>query len=241
MGSMCGRAVTAQSVTEIQDLMRATSRPGRELAPNWNVAPTDELYMVRDKQAEDAGAVREIDIAKWGLVPSWAKDPKVGARMINARVETIQTSGAFKKAFAKRRCLIPVDGYYEWRTLDEKDSKGKPIKQPYFIRNARGPIFALAGLYEWWKQPDDQWLLSATIITQPADPAMAELHDRMPLVVPDFQWDWWLDESFHVDVEELQPVEREMYPVSRAVNSIRNNGPQLVEPVEVGPGGASAG
>ncbi len=228
---MCGRAATAQSVGQIRDLMHATVLPERRLDPNWNLAPTDDMYVVRDRKPEDAGLERSVDIARWGLVPSWAKDINIGARMINARVETIETSGAFKKAFAKRRCLVPVDGYYEWRTLNEKDPKGKPIKQPYFIHNARGPIFALAGLYEWWKQPDEQWLMTSTIITQAADKDMRELHDRMPLVVPDFQWDWWLDSSFHVDIEELQPVERDVYPVSRAVNSIKNNGPELTEPV----------
>ena len=230
---MCGRAATALSIPEIRNQMAATADPGRELAPNWNLAPTDEMYMVRDRASDEAEAVRSVEIARWGLVPSWAKDAKAGARMINARAESIETSGAFKRAFVKRRCLVPINGYYEWRTLERKDAKGKAIRQPYFIHNARGPILALAGLYEWWKQPDGEWLLSSAIITQPADPAMRELHDRMPIVVPDFQWDWWLDSSFHVDIEELAPVERAMHPVSRAVNSVANNGPELIEPIEL--------
>jgi putative SOS response-associated peptidase YedK len=179
---------------------------------------------------------------RWGLVPSWAKDPSVGARMINARMETVHEKPAFRTAFAKRRCLLPADGYYEWVTA-AGPLAGKTHKQPYFIAPADGSVMAMAGLYEYWRDrsvADDDapgaWLTTCTVITTDATDAAGRIHPRMPLTLPPDAYDSWLDPRHH-DTEQLRSLlqlpahgEVEVRAVSTAVNSVRNNGPELLGP-----------
>jgi putative SOS response-associated peptidase YedK len=190
-----------------------------------------------------AGPVRQLRLLTWGLVPSWAKDVKIGGRMANARAETVLDKGSFAKAALSRRCLVPADGWYEWQqSPTETDAKGKPRKQPFFIHRADGAPAAFAGLYEFWRDrslPDEDpaaWLTTFTIITTDADPGMDRIHDRQPLVLDPPLWEAWLDpdEQDPGVVRELlayaAPGRFEAYPVGRAVGSVRNNGPGLLEP-----------
>ncbi|MGH3479996.1 MAG: SOS response-associated peptidase, partial [Nocardioidaceae bacterium] len=203
--------------------------------------------VVERKDREDPDTVtRKLTTLKWGLVPSWAKDPAIGNRMINARMETVAEKPAFKRAFAVRRCLLPADGYYEWYTTEQK-VKGKPVKQPYFIHPADGGVLAMAGLYEIWRNKeiedpdaDDAWLWTCTVLTTSSTDELGRIHDRMPLLVEKERYDAWLDPRVS-DTDTLlgllvpaAPGRLEAYPVSRAVNSVKNNGPQLMERVPEG-------
>jgi len=233
---MCGRAATAQSIVEIRKQMHATAVPERELAPNWNTAPTQEMYIVVDRADKETEQFeRAVEIAKWGLVPSWAKDAKGGGKLNNARCETVADKPSFKTAYAKRRCLIPVTGYYEWYETNQLNAKGKPEKQPFYMHDPAGQALVFAGLYEWWKprdDPDAEWLLTCTILTKDADERVSRIHDRMPVMVGADQWAWWLDNTGPVDVNEIQSVPLDAYPVSMAVNNSRSEGPQLIEPID---------
>ncbi|MFD6309504.1 SOS response-associated peptidase [Streptomyces nigra] len=243
---MCGRYASTRSPEDLAQLFRVTEwHPEEVLEPSWNVAPTDDVWAVLERRprgaGEDAPPARMLRPLRWGLVPSWAKDPRTGARLINARVETVHEKPAFRRAFVKRRCLLPADGFYEWEQLRDETS-GKVRKQPYFIHPEDGGVLALAGLYEFWRDPavkdDDDpaaWLLSCTIITTEATDAAGRVHPRMPLALPPDHYDTWLDPR-HESTDDLrallvQPAEGHLAarPVSTAVNSVRNNGPQLVE------------
>jgi putative SOS response-associated peptidase YedK len=197
------------------------------------VAPTNDIYAVTAD-----GGVRRVEAFHWGLVPGWAKDPKVGSRMINARAETLATKNAYKPAFKRRRCLIPADGFYEWKKLP-----GKKQKQPYFISRPDGERYAFAGLWEVWRGPKDAEgnrtgdpLRSATIITTTPNDTMAEIHDRMPVILPATAWDQWLDPA-NDDIDTLgrllvpsPPVLTHLQPVSTLVNNVRNKGEELMRP-----------
>jgi putative SOS response-associated peptidase YedK len=200
----------------------------------------------------DATPARELRVVRWGLVPSWAKDISIGSRLINARAETVSEKPSFRRAFAKRRCLLPADGYYEWQVLEGKGPKGKNLKQPFFIHRADGGPLAFAGLYELWRDrehPDgdpDAWLWTATIITTSAPDELGQIHDRMPMVIAPDSWADWLDPG-NSDVGDLRALLAPAaarglatYPVSTAVNAVRNNGPELIEPVPAPLGAPSA-
>ncbi len=187
------------------------------------------------------GGVRELRVVRWGLVPFWAKDISIGSRLINARAETVATKPAFRRAFARHRCLLPADGFYEW----EKSGDPKhPAKQPYFIRREDGGVLAFAGLYELWRdreRPDDDpgaWLWTATIITTRAEDEVGRIHDRMPMVIAPARWADWLDptatsaEALHGLMTPAASAHLTTYPVSTEVNSVRHNGPGLIEPME---------
>jgi putative SOS response-associated peptidase YedK len=192
-----------------------------------------------DLAAGGAG-VRELRVVRWGLVPSWAKDISIGSRMINARAETVASKPAFRRAFARHRCLIPADGYYEWMKVGDP---AHPRKQPYFIHRADGGVLAFAGLYELWRdrsRPDEDpgdWLWTATIITTQAADEVGQIHDRMPMVIDPARWADWLDPAstdagaLHDLLAPAVTAHLASYPVSTEVNSVRNNGPQLIEPV----------
>jgi putative SOS response-associated peptidase YedK len=229
-------------------LFRVDTWPATEaLAPNWNVAPTDDVWGVLERAPHDDGGVaaprRELRPLRWGLVPSWAKEPKIGARMINARVETVHEKPAFRRAFVKRRCLLPADGFYEWQP-GKDPATGKARKQPYFIHPEDDQVMALAGLYEYWRDPavtqDDDpaaWLMTCTIITTEATDAAGRVHPRMPLALTEDHYEAWLDPT-HQDPDELrallgQPAggHLDARPVSTAVNNVRNNGPHLLDAV----------
>ena len=233
---MCGRYVSATPPDELAKYFGATPPPADlALPPNHNVAPTQTVYAVRER-----ADTRSLDPLHWGLVPFWAKDPKIGNRMINARAETVARKNAFRVPFTRRRCIIPADGFYEWRRLE-----GSKRKQPMFISRPDGEPFAFAGLWEQWRDtnnldPDGEplELHSCTIITCEANEAMSEVHDRMPVVLPPSAWDFWLDPA-NRDAEAaaglLVPAPSSlirMHPVSTEVNNARNKGAHLIEPAE---------
>ena len=233
---MCGRFVSSSppdelaayfGVDQVAEGVQDADRP-----PNYNVAPTqDVLAVVEDDQ------MRYLDAFHWGLVPSWAKDAKIGNRMINARAETLASSNAFKSSFAKRRCLVPADGFYEWKKLA---GEGKKVqKQPMFIARRDGAPVAFAGLWSVWRGPDhdQEPLRSLTIVTTTPNETMRPIHDRMPVVLPEAAWRTWLDrdnQDLDVLAGLLVPAADdllEVRPVSTEVNNVRNNGPQLIEAV----------
>jgi putative SOS response-associated peptidase YedK len=201
----------------------------------------------------DTDPVRELRIVRWGLVPSWAKDVSIGSRLINARAETVSTKPAFRRAFARRRCLLPADGFYEWQAAGDGPHARK---QPYFIHRPDGGVLAFAGLYELWRDPavpdgdPDAWLWSATIITTRAPDDLGKIHDRTPMVIEPARWADWLDPgqadetALHALLAPAVSGGLTSYPVSTEVNSVRHNGPGLIERVNPDPepaGTASAG
>lgn len=245
---MCGRYVSTRSPQELTRIFDVVEwRPEETLEQNWNVAPTDEVYAVLERAArgegEGAPVRRELRTPRWGLVPSWAKDPKIGSRLINARVETVHDKPAFRRAFARRRCLLPADGFYEWEQVKD-ETTGKVRKQPYFIHPADGEVMALAGLYEYWRNPEVEngddpaaWLLTCTVITTEATDEAGRVHPRMPLALAADHYEDWLDPR-HEDPDHLRALltrpadgELDARPVSTAVNNTRSNGPQLLDAV----------
>lgn len=248
---MCGRYASARKKHELLEEFQVEldGDPDKELGPDYNVAPTKNVYAVLSRVPKEAErAVRQLRIVKWGLVPAWAKDPSIGSRMINARIETVAQKPSFRQAFAKRRCLLPADGYFEWMPIEgdkgDKSGKGdKKKKQPYFIRPEDGGVLAMAGLYEFWKDPtradDDplKWLVTCTVITTDAEDDLGRIHDRMPMMIERDRWADWLDPKL-TDTEDasrlLVPADTgrlTAVPVSTAVNNVRNNGPDLIEPL----------
>jgi putative SOS response-associated peptidase YedK len=250
---MCGRYAAAKDPDALVEEFEVAAAPEEALMPDYNVAPTKKVYAVVEK-AHDDGPTRSLVIARWGLVPSWAKDPSIGSRMINARAETVAEKPAFRRAFAKRRCLIPADGYYEWYLPTSPDAPvgkgGKPLKQPFFIHPADGSSLAMAGLYEWWRDPtreDDDpqaWRLTCTVITTEASDSVGRIHDRMPMTIARKDWQAWLDPARGADeagplLVPAMSAALDAYPVSTLVNSVRNNGPELIAPLpaeDVAPG-----
>lgn len=246
---MCGRFGASWGVDDLVEefeLGRADV-PEELLEPDYNVAPTKPVYAVvqrrRRGEPEDAEPVRRLVTVRWGLVPFWAKDPKIGARMINARVETVAEKPAFREAFAKRRCLVPADGYFEWYAAENASGR-RPAKQPFFIRRRGGGMLAMAGLYEFWRDParerddPDAWLASCTVLTTTAGDAVGAIHDRQPMFVEPAGYAAWLDPAAP-DPPALRDLlvpspgaGLEAYPVSKAVNDHRNSGAELIEPLD---------
>ena len=231
---MCGRFVSTATPSQLADYLRADAVRTEALDPSWNVAPTDAVYAVAERRSgEDDGAQRILGAYKWGLVPFWAKDAKGGARMINARAETLESK--FRRTFERRRCLVPADGFYEWEKLEGGG------KQPWFIHRADGAPMVFAGLWEVWKpegaSDEDEPLRTCSIITTSANELLARIHDRMPAVISPHDWDLWLDRSV-TDPAALRhllapadPRQFDMFEVSTAVNSVRNNSGELVTPI----------
>jgi putative SOS response-associated peptidase YedK len=232
---MCGRYVSVSSPTILAERfgveeLRVTEPP----EPNYNVAPRAEVPVV----AESSQHQRVLDLVRWGLVPSWAKDIKIGDRMINARAETVMTTNAYKRAFERRRCIIPADGFYEWQKIPHRKTK-----QPWFFRRRDGEPLAFAGVWEIWHDPNDAdpdapRIRSCAIITTNANELVEPIHDRMPVALPESEWDAWLDRD-NKDVDALQrllvPVpadEMEAWPVSTLVSKADNNGPELLDRVD---------
>lgn len=228
---MCGRyAATANpdELVEEFEISFVADEMAEVARPRFNIAPTDLVPGVLERASGDDGLTRKLVPLRWGLVPSWAKVP--GSTMINARVETLTEKPAYRKAAAARRCLLPAVGYYEWRA-ETPEGAPRPVKQPYFLYPQTG-LFVMAGLYEFWKGPEG-WLSSTTIITTEATDELGWVHDRMPMTVPRDAWDEWLDPGLTnatVAVALLRtPISLGHRRVSRAVNSVRNDGPQLIE------------
>ena len=220
------------------------------LAPDYNVAPTKEVYAVVERPPsadKEHPPQRQLRVLTWGLVPFWAKDPSIGNKMINARMETVTEKPAFRRAFASRRCLLPADGYYEWYATEQRTKAGKPLKQPFFIHPRDGSVMAMAGLYEIWRDPtrddDDpqRFRWTCTVLTTSAEDDLGHIHDRMPLLVERERYGAWLDPT-RSDPEVLTellvpaaPGRLEAYPVSTMVNSVKNNGPELLAPLATEP------
>ncbi|APF40024.1 SOS response-associated peptidase [Neomicrococcus aestuarii] len=247
---MCGRYVMARAVGDLVALAEAEADENLELRQSWNVAPTTDVPIVLERLVDDA-MTRRLEVARWGLIPGWAKDASVGVRAFNARSETIIEKPTFRSAIKSKRCAIPVDGYYEW--LKPETPKGK--KRPFFVHPADDSMIFFAGIYEWWKdktaeavEGEEAWVLSCSIMTMasPAvddpDPVLAELgqlHDRLPVPLGAEALTEWLnpenkDAAAMVDLATSQAFEvastwnlREVGP---AVGNVRNNGPELVEP-----------
>lgn len=217
--------------------------------PDHNVAPSKQAPVVLTRPlrgaAEGSDPVRQLRLLTWGLVPSWAPDPSVGARMTNARSETVLDKPAFARAASRRRALVPITGWYEWQASPvATDARGKPRKQPFFITRADEQPLALAGLYEFWRVPDAppedplSWVASFTILTTAAEPGLDRIHDRQPVALEPGAWGDWLDPALTApaDVQHLLdrsqvPGRFQAWPVSTAVNSSRSNGPGLLEPL----------
>lgn len=215
---MCGRFTLSQPAEAIASTFQSTIP---ELAPRYNIAPTQPVPTIIS-----AGDRRQFQMLRWGLIPSWAKDPAIGAKLINARAETVAEKPSFRSAFRHRRCLIIADGFYEWQRQEGK-------KQPFYFRTSNGQPFAFAGLWEHWQNPDGEAIDSCTIITTEANEILQPIHDRMPVILNSKDYDLWLDTSQTTSqlIQLLQPfpsTEMTSYPVSTKVNKPTNNTPELI-------------
>lgn len=222
---MCGRLSLIATGDLISDLFALVESPDWD-GPRYNLAPTQDLFCVVQ---EDAGRVGQA--LRWGLVPTWAKDLKVGYRLINARSETAASKNSFRSAFKRRRCLIVTDGFYEW------DRQGK-VKLPWRIGMDDWQPFALAGLWERWKSPDDEWIRTCTILTTQANPLVGRIHDRMPCILPRSAWDTWLDRDLD-DADALGALlapaptaAMAMVRVSTHVNNARHEDARAAAPLD---------
>jgi putative SOS response-associated peptidase YedK len=222
---MCGRYTLSTRAEVIAEMFGVATVP--EVEPRYNIAPTQSVPIVR---VAPEGSGRALEFVHWGLIPSWADDPKIGNKMINARGETVASKPSFRSAFKNRRCLVVTDGFYEWR----KTSHGK---QPYLIRRPGGEPFAFAGLWEFWKGAAEP-VVSCTIITTEANRLMAPIHDRMPTILDPEDYEMWLDPAYK-DTDRLQALiapeadgKLIAFPVSTRVNSPGNDDPTLLEPLE---------
>ena len=249
LDGMCGRYAASRRPEDLVEEFEIdpAAVPTENVPADYNVAPTKPVYAVLERPPKDTERkendedtddkpVRQLRVLRWGLVPSWAKDPGIGNRLINARRETAPEKPAFRKAFAQRRCLLPADGYFEWYGE-------KAPKQPFFIHPRDGGVLAMAGLYELWRDKDkadddpDRWLWTCVVLTTQAPDDLGRIHDRMPLLVERDRWAEWLDPTRN-NADELQallvpaaPGLLEAYPVSTAVSNVKNNGPQLLDPL----------
>jgi putative SOS response-associated peptidase YedK len=237
---MCGRFVATAPPSELADYFQAVLNEAvvdDEAEPNYNVAPTNAVHVVRAREGH-----REIDLMRWGLVPSWAKDTKIGSKLINARAETAAAKPAFRSAMKRRRCLVPATGFYEWAKVE-----GQKTKQPYYITRADDEPVVFAGLWAAWKSKehddsgggDEDWLITCTLITTTPNHEMKEIHDRMPVLIPPSDWDRWLDPANSVDqVGDILTSAPDgllrLTPITTRVNNVRNKGPELLEPAPVG-------
>jgi putative SOS response-associated peptidase YedK len=227
---MCGRFSSTSQLQFLLEQFRAEPLGVEGHQPSWNVAPASEILVVT---ASPDGA-RQLRELKWGLVPRWAKDPSGANRMINLRAETVREKKGWKSTLARRRCIIPIDGFYEW----QDQGKGQR-KQPFYITSRDFAPIALAGLWATWRDPDSgEELFTCTILTTSANDLMEPVHHRMPVILAPEDWDAWLDPE-NTDTEELAkllvPAPEEMltlWPVDPAVGNVRNNRPELQAPLE---------
>lgn len=248
---MCGRYASFRATQDLADAFGVDPEDVADdaagLPPSWNLAPTDPVRIVveRPERLDDGthgDPVRSLRLARWGLVPGWAKDPSIGSRLINARMETVADKPAFRKALAARRCLVPAEGWYEWTDPPPGSPRGTR-KTPHWIHRSDGGLLAFAGLYEFWRDPDladddpHRWLVSMTIVTGGApadDPVIGPLHDRQPVILTADTWGTWLDPS--VDAGSAAallgaaPRGLTAVVVSPAVSSVHNDGPELIAP-----------
>ena len=221
---MCGRYASYLPPEAVRALFR-TVNPLVNFAPNWNMAPTQAAMVVR---RHPATGERHLDTLFWGLLPHFTKDAKTARRPINARAETAASSGMFRGALAARRCLVPVDAFYEWRTMADG-------KQPYAIARGDGAPLAMAGVWEGWRAPDGEAVRTFAILTTAANATMRALHERMPVILEAEHWPAWLGEAEGDHAALMAPAAEgvlRLWPVSRAVNSVRNNGADLLDRID---------
>jgi putative SOS response-associated peptidase YedK len=237
---MCGRFTLTSPADTVAELFELAEVP--EIAPRYNIAPTQPVPVVF---AGVPDGRRRLAMMHWGLIPPWAPDPGMGARMINARAETVASKPAFRSAFRRRRCLIVADGFYEWQKLESPEGRGRPRKQPHYIRLRDGRPFAFAGLWERWKPPEETEdprasdpVESCTIITTEPNELIAALHNRMPAVLHPRDYDVWLDPGTD-SADVLQPLlrpyppdEMEAYPVTTRVNTPSIDARECIQPLE---------
>jgi putative SOS response-associated peptidase YedK len=225
---MCGRFTLAVDLESLRTAFPWLTIPALPL-PRYNIAPTQAVAVVPNN------GKKELDFFTWGLIPSWAKDPKIGSRMINARSETLGEKPSFRAAYRRRRCLILADGFYEWSR--ERLSDGRDIRTPIYVRLESGRPFAFGGLWEYWQSAEGDEVYSCTIITVPPNDLLKPIHDRMPLILAPALYDGWLDQEEKLPEElddYLTPYPAELmvaYPVSTLVNSLVNDLPACIEPV----------
>lgn len=246
---MCGRYVSVRSDEDLTAEFEAVDATGgRWPEGDFNIAPTKPVRAVVNRPLRDADGVvaevatRQLRVMSWGLIPSWSKDRKTQGRMFNARSEGVATTSAFRTAYAKRRCLVPADGWYEWQQVDTPDGVRK---QPTYMVPADGHCLAFAGLYEFWSDrtagPDAPTITTCTILTAASCGVLAEIHDRMPLALPRRKWDRWLDPAVDDPADLLTPWDEaagehlELRRVATLVNKVDNNGPDLIAEAEPGP------
>jgi putative SOS response-associated peptidase YedK len=223
---MCGRTALTAAPEDLREVFGLDELPER--AAHYNVPPSSPVDVVRILRGAKQ---RKLERLRWGLVPTWAKDPKIGHKLALARTETVATAGAFRDALRRRRCLVAVDGFYEWRR------EGKSASVPFFVRRADRRPFALAGLWSRWISKDGEVIESCAILTQPARPPIDAVHDRMPLVLEREAWDRWLDPQL-TEPDAVAPMlaprspELVAYAVSARVNDPRNDDASCIEPSE---------
>lgn len=222
---MCGRFTLTQSAETIAEFFELDEVP--RFMPGYNIAPTQPVPTIRASQAKE----REFDYLYWGLIPSWSKDPTIGARMINARAETVAEKPSFRTAFKRRRCLIVADGFYEWQKTGSK-------KQPYYFHLDQHHPFGFAGLWEHWQSPEGDQIQSCTILTTAANDTMRPIHDRMPVILHPQDYDLWLDptvqstDGLYSLLRPYPDVEMHHYPVSTKVNRPQNDSSECIVPLE---------
>jgi putative SOS response-associated peptidase YedK len=245
---MCGRYTSTSAPADLARVFAVDDVKVEQLPLRYNVAPTQEVYAVATRRSKEDGDTprRQLGAFRWGLIPYWAKDPSIGNRMINARAEGIETKNAYQRALTRRRCIIPADAFYEWQVRENPAHAGKKgTKLPYVIRHKDGSPLAFAGLWEFWRppdQPDAEPIRSCVIITTEANQLVAPIHDRMPVILPPEAWDTWLDPALD-DLTAIKGLlvpapsgDFEAYPVSTRVNGVANEGPDLIEPLPRPPG-----
>ena len=226
---MCGRFALTSSASEVAEIFQVDVLP--DVLPRYNIAPTTQVACVVEEDGE-----RKLDMFRWGLIPSWAKERKFGSRTFNARGETASGKPAFRSAFKRRRLLVLANGFYEWQKIGSGKSV---IKVPHLIQLAEGRPFAMAGLWERWTDPEtDEVVKSCTIVTTEGNELMKPIHDRMPVILPEDRWDLWLDPEVQ-DKELLQELlvpypasQMQERAVSKSVGNVRNKGPEVQGPYE---------
>ncbi|SEA72428.1 Putative SOS response-associated peptidase YedK [Bowdeniella nasicola] len=226
---MCGRYAQFRDADDLVNVFRIqlVTPDAAELLPSWNVAPTQAVRIVRDATDVSPAPIRTLELARWGLVPHWAKDPAIGSRMINARSETVAEKPSYRGPIRYSRCVVVADGYYEWQAPEA----GRRLKTPHYIYRADGGVIAFAGMYSLWREE----LMTCTILTRAARAELAELHEREPVILNSDVIDSWLDPAIKepeeaISMLELAPPELTHHVVSTEVNAVRNNAPHLIEP-----------
>jgi putative SOS response-associated peptidase YedK len=243
---MCGRYTSTSAPADLAKVFDVDEVKVEQLPIRYNVAPTQDVYAVAERRPKEAGENprRQLGAFRWGLIPSWARDPSVGNKMINARAEGIESKNAYKRALGRRRCIIPADAFYEWQAREEAGKRRS--KLPHLICHRDGSPMAFAGLWEFWRprdDPDAEPIRSCVIITTRANDLIAPVHDRMPVILPPEAWDRWLDPA-NEDLKALRDLlvaapdsDFELYPVSTLVNDVAHEGPELAVALAPPPAG----